>query len=142
MFNPFKTEFIRNPTILIYLNNPIGRTRIIAIPILQIILTYYNNKWRHRPTIRINTLDYNDPFSITRLYSFSFSTPIVRHHNKSGCNLAYKKACLIEIPDIGFHNIILNNYILEKSKSNPNNLWTFALNPLIIVQTILMYTEL
>ncbi len=142
IFNLFETEFIRSPIILVYPNDPIGQTRIVAIPIFQMILTYYNNKWRHRPTTRINALNHNDPFPIARLYSFNFPIPIVRHYNKNGYNLAYKKTCLVEIPDIGLYNIMLGNHILEKLKPSFNDLWIFVLGPLIIVRTIPMYIEL
>ena len=97
------------------------------------ILVYYNNKWRYCPTIRIDVLNYNDLFSIVKLYGFSFLMSIVRCYNKSGYNLAYKKVCFVEVPDIGFYNIIFNNYILEKSKPSFNDLWIFVLSLLVIV---------
>ena len=142
MLDPFETEFIRSPTILVYPNNLIERARVVTISILQIILACYNDKWRHRPTIRIDTLDHSDLFPIARLYSFNFSTPVVRRYNKDRYNLAYEKACLIEVLNVGFYNIIFDNHILEKSKPNPNNLWIFVLGPLIIIQTVLIYIEL
>ncbi len=86
------------------------------------ILTCYNNKWQYRPTIRIDILNYNDLFPITKLYSFNFLMPVVQYYNKNKRDLAYKKAYFVEILDIRFYNIIFNNYILEKSKLNPNNL--------------------
>ncbi len=122
MFDLFETEFICSPIILIYLNDSIEQTKIIAISIFQMILTYYNDKWRYCPTIKIDVLDYSDPFPIVRLYGFNFPTPIVRRYNKYGYNLAYKKAYLVEISNVGLHNIIFGNYILKKSKSSPNNL--------------------
>ena len=122
MFDLFETKFIRSPTILAYFNNPIGQRRVITISIFKMVLTYYNNKWKYRPTTRIDTLNHSDPFSITRLYNFNFLILIVRRYNKDGYNLAYKKVCLIEIPNDGFYNIIFNNYILKKSKPNFNNL--------------------
>ena len=142
MFDLFETEFIRNPIILACLNDSIGRKKIVAIPIFKMVLICYNDKQRHRPTTRIDALDYNDPFPIAKLYSFNFFTPVVRCYNKDRCNLAYKKACLVEILDVGLYNIIFGNYILEKSKSNPNNLQIFILNLLIIVQTVPIYIEL
>ncbi len=142
MFDLFKTEFIYNLTILVYLNDSIGQIRIIAISILQMILTCHNDKWRYRSTIRIDVLNYNNLFPIARLYSFSFLIPVVRYYNKDGCNLAYEKVCLVEIPDVGFYNTIFGNYILEKSKPSFNNLWIFVLGPLVIVQTVPTYTEL
>ncbi len=86
------------------------------------ILTYHNNKWRHRLTTKIDILDYSDLFPIVRLYSFNFFIPIVRRYNQGKYNLAYKKAYLVKVLDIGLYDTILNNYILKKSKSNPNNL--------------------
>ncbi len=141
MFDPFETEFIRSPTILACLNDSIGQKRVVAISIFKMVLTYYNNKWKYRLTIRIDVLDHSDPFSIAKLYSFSFFIPVVQYYNKSRCNLTYKKAYLVEILNIGLYNIILGNYILEKSKPSPNDLWVFALGSLIIVQTIPTYTE-
>src|SRR6266699_435851 len=91
MFDPFETEFIRNLIILVYPNDPIGRRRIVAISIFQIILTYHNNKWRYHPTVRIDTLDYNNSFPIVKLYSFNFLTPVIQRYNKSRYNLVYKK---------------------------------------------------
>ena len=67
-------------------------------------------------------MNYNDPFSIVKLYSFNFLMPIVRYYNKDKYNLAYKKACFVEVLDIGLYNIIFGDYILKKSKSNFNNL--------------------
>ncbi len=122
MFNLFETEIIYSPTILIYPNNLIGQIKVIAISIFQMILVCYNNKWRYRPIIRIDALDYNNLFSIARLYSFSFFTPVVRHYNKNKCDLAYKKVCFVEIPDVRFYNTIFGNYILEKSKPSSNDL--------------------
>ncbi len=142
MFDPFETEFIHSPTILVCPNDPIGRIGVIAISILQMILTYYNDKWRYRLTIKIDTLNYNDPFPIAKLYNFNFPMPVIQCYNKSGCNLAHKKACFIEVSDVGFYNTMFGNYILEKLKPNPNDLWIFVLGPLVIVQTIPMYTEL
>ncbi len=142
MFDLFETEFIRSLIILTYPNDPIGRKRVVAIPIFKMVLTCYNNKWRYRPTTRIDALNHSDPFPIARLYSFSFPTPVVRHYNKGGCNLAYKKAYLVEVPDVGLYNTMFGNYILEKSKPNPNNLWIFALGPLVIVRTIPTRTKL
>ncbi len=72
--------------------------------------------------MRIDILDYNDPFPIIKLYNFNFFILVVQYYNKDGYNLAYKKACLVEIPNIGLYNTIFGNYILEKSKSNFNNL--------------------
>ncbi len=86
------------------------------------ILTYYNNKWQHRPTIRIDILNYNDLFSIVKLYSFNFLTPVIRCYNKGGYNLVYKKVYLVEVPDIGLYNTMFDNRILEKSKPTPNDL--------------------
>src|SRR6266699_6644991 len=100
------------------------------------ILACYNNKLRYRPTIRIDILNYNNLFLIAKLYNFSFLMPVVRYYNKNGCNLVYKKAYFIEVLDVGLYNIIFDNYILEKSKSNFNNLWIFTLKPLIIIRTI------
>ena len=133
MFDLFEIEFIYSLIILVCLNDPIGWVRIITISIFQIILTYYNNKWRHRLIIRIDVLDYNDPFPITRLYNFNFPTLIVRYYNKGGYDLAYEKAYLVEVSDVGLYNIIFGNYILKKSKSNFNDLWVFVLDLLVIV---------
>src|SRR6266566_10009848 len=105
------------------------------------ILVYYNNKWRHCPIIRIDVLDYNNLFLITKLYDFNFFILIVRYYNKSGYNLVYKKVCFVEVLNVGLYNIIFGNYILEKSKLNSNNLWIFVLDLLIIVQTIPVYIE-
>ncbi len=106
------------------------------------ILTYYNNKQRYCSTIRIDILNYNNSFSIARLYSFNFFIPIIQHYNKSGYDLVYKKVYLVEIPDIGLYNIIFDNYILKKSKLNSNNLWIFILDLLIIIQTVPTYIKL
>ncbi len=122
MFDLFKTEFIYNLTILVYLNNLIGQAKVVAISIFQMILAYYNNKWQYRPTIKIDVLDYNNPFLITKLYSFNFFISVVQHYNKDRYNLTYKKVCLVKILNIGFYNIIFSIYILKKSKSNSNDL--------------------
>ena len=122
MFDPFKIEFIHSPIIFVCLNDPIGWKRVVAIPIFKIVLTCYNNKWRYRSTIRIDVLDYNDSFPIAKLHSFNFFTPVVQRYNKGRCDLVYKKVYFVEIPDIGFYNIMFDNYILEKSKPNLNNL--------------------
>ncbi len=106
------------------------------------VLTCYNNKWKYRPTTRIDVLNYSDPFSITKLYSFNFLMPVIQYYNKNGCDLIYKKAYLVEILNIGFYNIILDNYILEKSKPSLNDLWIFVLGPLVIVRTVSTYIEL
>ncbi len=84
------------------------------------ILIYYNDKWQYHPTARINTLDYNDPFLIVKLYSFNFPIFIIQHYNKDKYDLIYKKAGFIEISNITFHNTIFNNYILKKPKPNFN----------------------
>ena len=55
--------------------------------------------------------------------------------------MIYEKVYFVEVPDVGLYNIMFGNYILKKSKLNLNNLWIFVLNPLIIVQTIPIYTE-
>ncbi len=133
MFDPFEIEFIYNPTIFACLNDLIKRKKIVTISIFKIVLIYYNNKWKHCPTIRINVLNYNDPFLIAKLYNFNFLTPVVWYYNKDKYNLAYKKIYLVEIPNVGLYNIIFSNYILKKSKPNLNNLWIFILGPLIIV---------
>ncbi len=91
------------------------------------IFTCYNDKWRYRPTIKINILDHNDLFPIARLYNFSFFTPVVWYYNKGGYDLAYKKAYLVEVLNIGFYNTMFGNHILEKLKSNLNDLWIFIL---------------
>ena len=83
---------------------------------------YNNNKWQYRSTVRINTLNHNDLFPIAKLYSFNFLIFIVQYYNKGKYDLAYEKAGLIEILNIIFYNIIFNNYILKKSKSNFNYL--------------------
>ncbi len=106
------------------------------------VLIYYNNKQRYRLTIRIDALDYSDLFLIIRLYSFSFLIPVIRYYNKGRYDLVYKKVYLVEVLDVGFYNIIFDNYILKKPKPNFNYLWVFILDSLIIVQTILIYTEL
>ncbi len=86
------------------------------------VLTCYNNKWKYYPTIRINVLNYNNPFSIVKLHGFNFPMSIVRCYNKGKYDLAYKKADFVEILNVGFYNIIFNNYILEKLKLSSNNL--------------------
>jgi len=86
------------------------------------ILTYYNNKWKHYPIIKIDILDYNDLFLFAKLYSFNFLTPVVQYYNKGRYDLAYKKTYFVEILNIRFYDTIFNNYILEKSKPNFNNL--------------------
>ncbi len=111
------------------------------ISIFQMILICYNNKWQYYLTIRIDALDYSNLFSIVRLYSFNFFIPVVQRYNKGGCNLIYKKVYLVEVLNIRFYNIMFGNYILEKSKLNFNNLWIFILSFLVIVRTILVYTE-
>ncbi len=136
VFDLFETEFIRSSTIFVCSNNLFGWKGVVTISIFQMILIYDNDKWRYCLTARINVLDYNDPFPIAKLYSFSFLTFIVRCHNKDGCDLTYKKAGLIEVPDIAFYNTVFGNYILEKSKPNLNDLWVFVLGPLVIVRTI------
>jgi len=133
MFNLFETEFIYSLIILVYLNNLIGRKKVIAISIFEIVLTYYNNKWKHHLTTRINTLNHNDPFPIAKLHSFNFPIPVIRRYNKDGYNLAHKKTYLVEVLNIRLYNTILDNYILEKSKSNFNDIWIFILNLLVIV---------
>src|SRR6266566_1143205 len=142
VFDLFETEFIRSPIILVCFNDLIGQAEIIAILIFQMILAYYNNKWRYRSIIRIDILDYNDLFSIARLYSFNFPILVVQRYNKGGRNLAYKKVCLVEVLDIGLYDIIFNNHILKKSKLNFNDLWIFVLGPLIIIRTIPTCIEL
>ncbi len=142
MFDLFETEFICNPTILACSNDPIGRVRVVAILIFQMILIYYNNKWWYCPTIRIDVLDYNDLFPIARLYSFNFLIPVVRCYNKDGYNLIYKKIYFVEVLNVGLYDIIFGNYILKKSKSNLNDLWIFILGFLIIVRTVPTYTKL
>ncbi len=122
VFNLFETEFIYSLIILVYSNDLIGRIKVVAILIFQMILVYYNNKWRYRLTTKIDTLDYNNLFSIAKLYSFNFFIPVIRHYNKDKYNLTYKKVYFVEIPNIGFYNIIFDNHILKKSKSNFNNL--------------------
>ncbi len=86
------------------------------------ILTYYNDKWQYRLIIKIDVLNYSDLFPIVRLYSFNFFTSVVQYYNKGRYNLVYKKAYLVEIPDVGLYNIIFDNYILEKLKLNFNDL--------------------
>ncbi len=105
------------------------------------ILICYNNKWRYCLTIKIDILDYNDLFPIARLYSFSFFILVVQYYNKGGCNLIYKKAYFVEVPNVGLYNTMFGNHILEKSKLNFNNLWIFILNLLIIIQTVPIYIE-
>ena len=77
MFNLFETEFICNSTILVCPNDLIGQIEVVIIPILQMILTYYNNKWQYRPITRIDILNYNNPFPIAKLYNFNFPTFII-----------------------------------------------------------------
>ncbi len=77
MIHLFETEFIYNLVILVYPNDLIGRRRVIAISIFEMVLTYYNDKWKYRPIIRINILNYNDPFPIIKLYSFNFPMLVV-----------------------------------------------------------------
>src|SRR6266566_4665992 len=96
MFDPFEIEFIHNSTILVYLNDLIERIKVVVILIFQMILIYYNNKWQYYLTIKIDTLDHNDPFSITKLYNFNFFISNIQRYNKSRCNLAYEKTCLVE----------------------------------------------
>jgi len=85
------------------------------------VLTYYNDKWKYRLIIRIDVLNHSDLFSIAKLYGFNFFTSVIRRYNKSGRDLAYKKTCFVEVPNVGFYNIMFGNYILEKSKPNFNN---------------------
>jgi len=141
MFDPFETEFICSPVILVYPNDLVGWRKVVAISIFEMVLIYYNNKWRYRLTIRIDVLDYSDLFLIARLYGFSFFTPIIRCYNKGGCDLAYEKVCFVEVLNVGLYDIMLGNYILEKSKSSFNDLWVFVLGLLVIVRTIPMCME-
>ena len=86
------------------------------------ILTCDNNKWRYRLIVKINVLNYNNPFLIIKLYNFNFFISVVQRYNKSRYNLVYKKIDLIEVLNVKLYNIIFGNYILEKSKPNLNNL--------------------
>src|SRR6266566_6616864 len=110
MFDPFETEFIYSSTILVCFNNPIGQKKIIMISIFEIILIYYNNKWRHRSTIRINILDYNDLFLIIKLHNFNFPISVVQYYNKDRYNLTYKKVYFVEIPNVKLYNTIFDDY--------------------------------
>jgi len=122
IFDLFEIEFICSLVILVCFNDLIERRGVVTILIFEIVLICYNNKWRHRSTIRIDVLDYNNLFSIIKLYIFNLFTPVIQHYNKSGYNLVYKKAYLVKILNIGFYNTILSNYILGKSKPNFNDL--------------------
>src|SRR6266699_3397660 len=122
MFNLFETEFICSLIIFVYFNNPIGRKKVVIISIFKMVLIYYNNKWRYRPITRIDALNHSDLFPIVRLYNFNFPISIIQCYNKCGYNLAYKKIYFIEVLDIGLYNTIFNNYILKKSKPNPDDL--------------------
>src|SRR6266699_6661069 len=106
------------------------------------ILICYNNKWQYHPTVKIDILNYNDPFPITKLYNFNFLIFVVQRYNKNEYNLAYEKAGFIEVPDIAFYNTIFSNHILKKPKPSPNYLWIFTLGFLIIIQTISTYMKL
>jgi len=86
------------------------------------ILTCYNDKWQYYSTVRIDVLDYNNPFSIARLSSFNFPISVVRYYNKNGYNLTYKKTGFVEVPNVRFYNTMFGNYILEKSKPSLNDL--------------------
>ncbi len=99
----------------------------------------FETKFIHSPTILIYP---NNPFSIAKLYNFNFLIPVIQHYNKDRYNLTYKKAYLVEVPNVGFYNIIFSNHILKISKPSPNDLWIFVLDPLIIVRTVPIYTEL
>ncbi len=118
VFDSFEIKFICSPIILVCPNDPIGRIRVITILIFQMILAYYNDKWRYRLIIRIDALDYSDPFPIIKLYGFNFLIPVVQYHNKSGCNLAYKKACFIEVSNVGFYVYRVLVVVWRSWKSN------------------------
>ena len=122
MFDLFKIEFICSLTILVCFNDPVGWRGIVTISIFEMVLAYYNDKWRYRLTIRIDTLDYNDLFPIVKLYNFNFFISVVRCYNKDGCDLAYKKVYLVEVLNVGLYNIIFSDHILEKSKPSFNDL--------------------
>ncbi len=122
MFDPFETEFICNLIIFVCPNDPIGRKRVVTILIFEMILIYYNDKWKYHSITKIDILNHNDLFSIVRLYSFNFPISVIRRYNKNRYNLVYKKTYLVEVLNVGLYNTIFGNYILKKSKSNFNNL--------------------
>ena len=90
------------------------------------ILARNNYKRRDRLTLGINTLDYRDPFSISRLRYFRLSTSVCTREDHSGRDNAHHKAGLVEVEHVRRVDTILSYYILYKRKPAANKLRIFA----------------
>jgi hypothetical protein len=107
-----------------------------------VILPRYNKKRRDRITHRIDSLDYYNPFPITRLDLLCLFPAIRACYNYSGGNNAYYKPSLVKVIDIRLLDRIFRNYILYKLELPSNYSWIFALSPLVIVFTLKTRIEL
>src|SRR5690348_15749006 len=95
--------------------------------------TRENDERRNRPALGVNALDHGNPFSIPRLYRFRLSASICARNDGGGGDLAHHKPSLVKVVDVSLLDAVFCNCVLYKREPTTNDLWVFALGPLIVV---------
>ena len=87
------------------------------------------------PAEGINSLDNRCPFAVARLGELCLATAIRGRNHHAREDDAHHEPSLVEVIDIIVHDAVLSFNVLHKRKPLANDLWIFALGPLVIVPT-------
>ena len=94
------------------------------------------------PAKGIDFLNHCCPFAVARLGQFCLATAVRCCDHYAYADDAYYIPSLVEVVDIVIYNAVFGLEIPHKGKSFANDLWIFALGPLVVVFTHIMRPEL
>jgi len=80
-------------------------------------------------------LYYRCPLAVARLYQLCLTTAIRGRNYYAYEDDAYYEPSLVEVVDVFIHYTILGLDVLYEGKPLANDLWIFALSPLVVVST-------
>ena len=92
-----------------------------------------DDEWWDRPASYIDALDHRCPLAITRLLRLCPATPFGARNNHCSRDNAHLKPGLVEVVDICLLDAVLRDCVPYKRKLAANDLWIFALGPLVVV---------
>jgi hypothetical protein len=126
MANERDSYFIDCSSIGIRRNSPFWRDVVILILSREMILAGYYYNRRNCPTIRANSLNDGNLFSIALLKLFSFATFFGVCYYYAGGDFAHYKSSFVEVVDILIAYFIFRDNIRNKVKPTTNDIWIFA----------------
>ncbi len=133
VLNLFQASLVGCLTVFGCCDNPVLRQWAVLVLRGEVIPALDNDEQRDRLASSIDALDHCCLLAIARLLRLCPATLFRACNNHCSRDDAYLKPGLVEVVDIGLLDAILRDCVLYKRKPTANNLWIFALGPLVVV---------